>query len=214
MSKLGIYSMKGEAVGDMDVADGLLVQDRGEQAVHDVAVAMQNARRAGTASTKSKGEVAGAGGKPWRQKGTGRARAGYRQSPVWRGGAVAFGPKPRDYGVKVNRKVARLAFKRALSDRVVEGSVKVVDSLELPEIKTKLVADVMKALDVQAPVLIVIDRADRNVGLAARNLPKVEVVCAADLNVYQLLRYPAIVATQAAMKTLTERLQDKAEVTA
>jgi large subunit ribosomal protein L4 len=115
MSKLTIYNMQGAAVGDMDVDAGLLVLKKGTQAVHDVIVNGLARGRAGTASTLAKGEVAGSNKKPWRQKGTGRARAGYRQSPVWRGGGVAFGPHPRRYGGKVNRKVAKLAFQRAFS---------------------------------------------------------------------------------------------------
>ena len=116
MSKINVYNAKGEATGEVEIADERLVLDRGGQAVKDVVTATLNARRAGTASTLGKGEVAGSNRKPWRQKGTGRARAGLRQSPVWRGGGVAMGPKPRDYGVKVNRKVAQLAFRHALSD--------------------------------------------------------------------------------------------------
>lgn len=214
MSKLNVYDMKGASVGDYDVADTLLVLDRGEAAVHEAVVALTAGRRAGTAATKSKGMVAGSNKKPWRQKGTGRARAGYRQSPVWRGGGVAFGPHPRRYDKKLNAKVARLAFRRALSDKVAGGAVKVVDALELEAAKTRQVVAVLSALGVQGPALLAVERVDATLALAARNLPRVEVACARDLNVYQLLRYPVVVATRSAMEILKGRLADRAEVAA
>jgi len=206
MSKLTVYSMDGASVGDMDVADELISLDKGAQAVHDVVVAQAANSRAGTASTKSKGEVSGTGAKPWRQKGTGRARAGYRQSPVWRGGAVAFGPKPRDYGKKVNKKVARLAFRRAFAESVDAGQVKVIDKLELAEPKTRLMAALMKALEVQGPALLVVDEVTPNVAFAARNLARVELTRAADVSVTQLVRYPHVILTKAAMDRVTGRL--------
>ncbi len=206
MSKLDVYDAQGSSVGEYDVADSLLVLDRGEQAVHEVVVAMNAGRRAGNASTKCKGEVAGSNRKPWRQKGTGRARAGYRQSPIWRGGAVAFGPRPRSFAKKVNRKVARLAFRRALSQKLDDGEVKILDELKLAEGRTKLFAALMKALEIKGAALFVVDEPDANLLLAARNVPRVEVVCARDLNVYQLLRYPQVVASKSAMEVLTQRL--------
>ena len=206
MSTLTVYDMKGGEVGGLDVDAGLLVTDRGEEALRDVLRAYQAGQRAGTASTLSKGEVAGSNKKPWRQKGTGRARAGYRQSPVWRGGAVAFGPHPRSYAVKVNRKVARLAFRRALSERIVEGAVKVVDALAASEPKTRPFAELLKGLGVNGPALIVLEGRDANVERSARNLDRVEVVTASDVHAYHLVRYPAIVASRGAMKILEARL--------
>ena len=173
-------------------------------------VAHRAAKRAGTASTKSKGEVAGSNKKPWRQKGTGRARAGYRQSPVWRGGGVAFGPKPRDYSKKMNRKVARLAFRRAFSEKLTAGQVKVVDNLTVDEAKTKAFVAMMKALGIERKVLVVVDTADDKLLLAARNISGVEVVKAAEASVYQLLRYPEIVVDRAGMDILMARLESKA----
>jgi large subunit ribosomal protein L4 len=206
MSKLSVYDMKGASVGDCEVADSLLVLDKGDQAVQDVVVALMASRRAGTACTKSKGEVAGSGRKPWRQKGTGRARAGYRQSPVWRGGSVVFGPKPRDYRKKVNKKVARLAFRRAFSEKVAAGEIKVVESLSVDEPKTRLVTALLKALQVSAPVLFVIDEVQSNFALAARNIQGLEMVRASDVNVYQLLRYPNVVVSGPAMDKISGRL--------
>ena len=207
MGKLTVYDKTGASVGEIEIADALLVLDKGEQAVHEVIVAHQAARRAGTASTLSKGEVAGSNKKPWRQKGTGRARAGYRQSPVWRGGGIAFGPKPRQYNKKVNRKVGQLAFRRVLSDLIAGDAVKVVDELTVTEPRTKQMTALMKALGVSAPVLFVPDKADRNLGLAARNVPRVEVAAAKDVNVYQLVRYPVLVVSRAGMAVLQTRME-------
>lgn len=208
MSKLKLYDMNGAESGDLELSDDLLVLGVGDQAVHDVVVATRNAARQGSASSKHKGEVAGSNKKPWRQKGTGRARAGYRQSPVWRGGAAAFGPKPRSYAVKVNKKVGRLAFRRAFSEKVLLNQVMMLDSLEIAEPKTKLFKDLLKSLKITTPVLIILDTIDTNVGLAARNIPKVQVRRASDLSVYELLRYPQVIMTKAGLEVIKERLAD------
>lgn len=209
MSKLKIYDMKGAKVGDLDIADNLLVLDKGSQAVHDVVVAYQAGQRAGTASTLRKGEVAGSNKKPWRQKGTGRARAGYRQSPIWRGGAVAFGPHPRSYARKMNKKVARLAFRRAFSEKVSAGEVRILDELALSEAKTRLFASLLKSLQITGPALFMMDKVDKNVALAARNIPDVEVVAVNSVNVYQVLKYPVIVLNKAGMEELKIRLEGR-----
>lgn len=208
MSKLKLYDMNGTESGDLELADELLVLGVGDQAVQDVVVATRNAARQGSASSKHKGEVAGSNKKPWRQKGTGRARAGYRQSPVWRGGAAAFGPKPRSYAVKVNKKVGRLAFRRAFSEKVLTNQIMVLDSLQMAEPKTKLFWDLLKSLKITTPVLIVTDTVDINVRLAARNIPKVKVQRASDVNVYELLRYPQVVITKAGLEIMKQRLVD------
>lgn len=209
MKKLKVYDMKGASVGNYDLADELLVLDKGTQAVHEAVVAHCAHRRAGTASTLRKGEVAGSNKKPWRQKGTGRARAGYRQSPVWRGGSVAFGPHPRDYSRKVNKKVAKLAFRRALSENIAGDGFKVVDEVVLEEGKTRLFKAMMKSLKVSGPVLFVMGKVEKNIELAARNIPNVEVVPAAAVHVYHLLRYPMMVVDRAGMAELTKRLEGK-----
>lgn len=209
MSTIKVFNPAGEAAGDMAFADERLVLDKGEQAVKDVVVAIQNAFRAGTASTLSKGEVRGSNKKPWRQKGTGRARAGLRQSPVWRGGGVAFGPKPRDFSQKINRKVQQLAFTRALSDKIAGGQVKVIEKFNLAEPKTQLLVATLKKLDADNSALVVVDQCDEKVMLAARNLQKVEVVTAAEVDVYSLLLYRTLVATQAGFAALTARMATK-----
>ncbi len=198
--------MSGKAVGDFEIADGLLERTKGTEAVREAIHAYRAARRAGTASTLTKGEVSGSNRKPWRQKGTGRARAGYRQSPVWRGGAVAFGPRPRNYAVKVNRKVARLAFKRAFTDRLESGELKVIDTLSVPEIRTRHVKEMLKALELDKRVVIVTDGVEKDVALSARNIPGVEVIQATWLHPYHLLGSGCILASKAAMDVIQKRL--------
>jgi large subunit ribosomal protein L4 len=209
MSKVPLKNVKGDSVGDYEVADGLLLQDKGAQAVHEAVVAYLAHQRAGTASTKSKSEVAGSGKKPWAQKGSGRARAGYKQSPVWRGGAVAHGPQPRKYKKKVSKKVARLAFRRAFSAKVAQGEVLVIDALQLEAPKTKAFTAVLSNLGLDRGGLFVVDTLQENVNLAARNLKRVEVVTADLVNTYQILRHKQVVITEAGMKVLAARLGEE-----
>jgi large subunit ribosomal protein L4 len=207
MSNVKILDMKGSEVGDYALPTELLELQKGTQAVHDVVVAMQNARRAGTACTLTKGEVAGTGAKPWKQKGTGRARAGYRQSTIWRGGAATFGPRPRYYGSKINKKVAKLAFRRALSEKLNDGEIRVVEQFAMEAAKTKVFASMIDALGVKAPLLLILDEIDPNLARASRNVPLVEVARATDVNVYQLLRYPTVIVNSAGMEQLKTRLE-------
>lgn len=209
MSKVPLKNVKGDSVGDYEVADSLLLQDKGAQAVHEAVVAYLAHQRAGTASTKSKSEVAGSGKKPWAQKGSGRARAGYKQSPVWRGGAVAHGPQPRKYKKKVSKKVARLAFRRAFSAKVAQGEVLVIDALQLDAPKTKTFAAVLSNLGLDRGGLFVVDTLQENVKLAARNLERVEVVTADLVNTYQMLRHKQVIITEAGMKVLSARLGEE-----
>ena len=206
MIKISICNMQGKSVGDMSLDDSWVVEGRGTQAVHDAVVAYQANQRAGSASTLTKGEVAGNGMKPWKQKGTGRARAGYRQSPIWRGGGVVFGPKPRKYTKDMPRKVARLAFRRVFSDKIASGDVIVVDKFEFTEPKTKQFVAVLEKLKVGAKTLIVLDVIGREVELAARNVPGVDLVTPANLNTYKLLHCRKLVVSQAALEQLQKRL--------
>lgn len=206
MSMVKKYNAVGDATGEIEVPAGLLEMEKGAQAVHDAVVALTNARRAGTACTLQKGEVAGSGKKPWKQKGTGRARAGYRQSTVWRGGATTFGPRPRDYAVKVNKKVSKLAFRRALSEALSAGAVRVVEPLSFDAPKTKAFAALLKTQGIRGPVLVVVDTVEPGLALSARNVPRVELVRAVDVNVYQLLRYPVVLANSAGLEQLMARL--------
>ena len=206
MSKLPLKSISGDSIGDYEVADNLLVLDKGGQAVHEAVVAYNAHQRAGTASTKSKSNVSGTGAKPWKQKGLGRARAGYKQSPVWRGGAVAHGPHPRKYTKKVGKKVGRLAFQRAFSAKVDQGEITVIENLALATPKTKEFATVLKNLGLDRGALFIVDVNNDNVLLSARNIPRVEVVTAALANTYQLLRYKNVIVTKAGMEALENRL--------
>ncbi len=206
MSKIPLRNIKGDEVGAYALADSLLVKDKGLQAMHDSVVAYMAAQRSGTASTLNKGEVAGSNKKPWRQKGLGRARAGYRQSPVWRGGGVAFGPRPRSYRKKMTKKAARLGFCRAFSEKVAANEVIVLDELKLASAKTKDFAVMLKKLGAENGALVLMDRVEENVRRASGNIPRVEVCEARNVNTYQLLRYPVIVATKSGMAELEKRL--------
>ncbi len=211
MSTIKVYNSAGAAAGDVTVADNLLVLDRGEQAVKDAVTAVMNGLRAGTASTLTKGEVAGSGKKPWKQKGTGRARVGTKRNPVWRGGGVAFGPKPRSYSLKVNRKVAQLAFARALSEKLNNGSTLVIEKFEFPAPKTKQMAETLKKLNIERTCLIVLgdEEIDENVFLSATNLQQVDVCFASEVDTYLLLRYRNMLATRQGFDALVARLPKK-----
>jgi large subunit ribosomal protein L4 len=181
--------------------------EKGRQAVHDVVVALRANRRRGTASTKTKAEVRLSGAKPWRQKGTGRARAGYKSSPVWVGGGVAFGPHPRDYSKKVPKKVKTLAFRKALSERVLAGDVLLVEDFKVNEPKTKqfltLIADTAENA---RKMLIVAAGFDEKTYLAARNVRDTLLARAAEVNTEQLLIFDKVIVTRGALATLSERL--------
>ena len=191
---------------DINVDQSLLVTDKGEQAVKDAVTAIRNAMRAGTACTTGKGEVAGSNKKPWKQKGTGNARAGFRQSPVWRGGGVAHGPKPRDYEQKLNKKVWALAFKRALSDKIVAGDVIVVNEFAFEAPKTKLMAALLKDLGVDRSAVIVQKEVDDTVLLVTSNLPRIDYSTAQALDVYTLMVSRKIVCDQAGFDALMARM--------
>src|SRR5262245_1268352 len=173
--KLTVKDLQGNQQGEIEINLPLVDGGRGTQAVHDTVVAYQAAQRMGTAHTKTMGEVAGSGKKPWRQKGTGRARAGSFASPLWRGGGVVFGPKPRDFGKKVNARTRQLALRKALSERLKAGDVVVVSDLKLESHKTKDIVGVLSALELKGSALIVAQATDRNLTLASRNLRNVSV---------------------------------------
>ena len=206
--KLPVVTMSGQANGEVEFADGLLIKDgKGTQAVHDTVTAYMANQRLGTASTKQISEVHGSGKKPWKQKGTGRARAGSFASPLWRGGGVVFGPKPRDYTINVPKKVKALAFRKALSERLLAGDIVVVDELKLASHKTKEFASIVAKIGAKnAPTLVVTDQVDGNLRLASRNMPNVQVEPADSVNVYELLRFEKIVTTKAGLEKLGARV--------
>jgi large subunit ribosomal protein L4 len=178
---------------------------RGTQAVHDVVVAMRAARRSGTANTKTKAQVNLSGAKPWRQKGTGRARAGYKSSPIWRGGGVVFGPKPRDYSKKVPKSVRKLAFQKALSSRIAAGDVLTIDTFTVKELKTKSFVELVKKQTDARKVLLISDSFDETTYKAARNVRPVLLTNARDVNTEQLLAFDKILVTNKALEQLAER---------
>ena len=207
--KLLIKDLNGNASGEIDVAFEVIANGRGTQAVHDTVVAYMAGRRSGTASAKTMGEVAGTGKKPWRQKGTGRARAGSFQSPLWRGGGVVHGPKPRDFSKKVNKKVSRLALRKALSERLNAGDVQVVADLKLAQPKTKEFLAVQRTLGVDGhTVLFVLDGADESFERASRNVVGVGIAHAASVNTYELLRYDKLVFTREAFVRVSCRFSE------
>lgn len=209
MSKIKTYGLKGEASGEKEIADGVLELKRGAQAVADVVTAYRAGLRAGTASTKTRANVSGGGAKPFKQKGTGRARRGSSRSPVLRGGGVVFGPHPRDFSKKVNKKTAALAFKRVLSDKIAEGALSVVEGLADVEPKTRAVAAMLKKVAPGKAVLLVTAESSKNLNLAARNIPGVEVTTAAQANTYQVSRYPVVLADAAGLEALQKRISEE-----
>ncbi|HZV33188.1 MAG TPA: 50S ribosomal protein L4 [Verrucomicrobiae bacterium] len=204
--KLKIQDIKGQSAGELEVKFPLIENGKGTQAVHDTVVAYNAAQRSGTACTKNVGEVAGTNKKPWKQKGTGRARAGSFQSPLWRGGGVVFGPKPRDFSKKVSRSTRQLALRKALSERLHSGDVVVVDDLKLDTPKTKDFIGVLSSLKLDGSTLIVAHEANKNLSLASRNVRNVKLTTSDELNTYEILRSDKLVFTRGAFEKVEERL--------
>jgi large subunit ribosomal protein L4 len=204
--KISIKDIKGKSQGELEVKFELVEGGKGTQAVHDTVVAYRAAQRMGTACTKNVGEVSGTNKKPWRQKGTGRARAGSFQSPLWVGGGVVFGPKPRDFSKKVNSKTRQLALRKALSERLKAGDVVVVDDLKLASPKTKDFVGVLSALDLKGTALIVSQDVDKNLSLASRNVANVTLATSDSLNTYDVLRSDKLVFTRGAFEKIEARL--------
>lgn len=183
----------------------IIENGRGTQAVHDAVVAMQANRRTGSACTKTKAEVAYSGKKPWRQKGTGRARAGFKSSVVWRGGGVVFGPKPRDYSKKLPKAVKRLAFRKAFSSRILAGDVLVIDEIAMEKPRTKQFVEAVRNHTDSPKVLVVAPSFSEPTYKSARNVENVLLMTADELNTEHLLRYDKILVARSALQTLAER---------
>jgi len=204
--KISVKNSQGKAAGELEVRFTLIEDGKGTQAVHDTVVAYRAAQRSGTACTKTVGEVAGSNKKPWRQKGTGRARAGSFRSPLWAGGGVVFGPKPRDFSKKVNARTKQLALRKALSERLKAGDVVVVDDLKLDSPRTKEFIGVIAALELKGTTLVVATGADKNLTLASRNLPNVALTTSESLNTYDVLRPDKLLFTRGAFEKVEARL--------
>ena len=203
MANVSVYNMGGQEVGTMEVSDVVFAADIKENLVHLAVVQHLNAKRQGTQKAKTRAEVSGGGRKPWRQKGTGHARQGSTRSPQWTGGGVVFAPVPRDYSFKLNKKEKRAALKSALSSRVQDGKLIVVDELKLDEIKTKQFANIMSNLKVEK-ALVVLSERNENVVMSARNLPAVKTALTNTINVYDILKYNTLVLTKDAVKSIEE----------
>ncbi|WP_307265487.1 50S ribosomal protein L4 [Oligosphaera ethanolica] len=203
---LPVKTMTGADGATVDIQESWLERIKGEQAVKDSVVAFLARMRSGTAATKTRGLVSGGGSKPWRQKGTGRARSGSSRSPVWRGGGTVFGPQPRSYEKKVNMKVEKLALRRAFTDRIDEGEVILVDELSFATPKTKEMTKFLAAVGAGDNVLVIVDDYSENVELAVRNLPKVLLLPASAVNTYWMLLFKKVVITNAGLEALGQRL--------
>jgi len=204
--KIKVQDIKGNSQGEFDVKFPIIENGKGTQAVHDTVTAFRAGQRSGTACTKNVGEVAGTNKKPWKQKGTGRARAGSFRSPLWRGGGVVFGPRPRDFSKKVSHSTKQLSLRKALSERLSAGDVVVVSDLKVSSPKTKEFVGILASLKLEGTVLIVTHELDQNLILAGRNVETVEITAADSLNTYQTLRVDKLVFTRGAFEKIEARL--------
>ena len=204
MPKVDVYDIKGRKVSDIELADSVFGIEPNENIVHAVLVNYLANQRQGTQSTKTRAEVRGGGKKPWRQKGTGRARQGSIRAPQWIKGGIALGPKPRSYKYTVNKKEKRLAIKSVLSSKVIEKELTVVDKLELKEIKTKSMVKALTALKVEGKTLIIVPEKNTNVVMSARNIEGVKTITANNINVFDLLKYNNLILPVDTVKKLEE----------
>ena len=203
MANVAVYNMEGKEVGTIDLSDAVFGVEVNEHLVHMAVVQQLANKRQGTQKAKTRSEVSGGGRKPWRQEGTGHARQGSTRAPQWTGGGVVFAPVPRDYSFKLNKKEKRAALKSALTSRVQENKLIVVDELKFDEIKTKNFKQVMDNLKV-VKGLVVINENDKNVVMSAKNLAKVNTTLTSTLNVYDIMKAGTVVLTKDAVKTIEE----------
>ena len=204
MPKVDVYDIKGKKVSDIELAESVFGIEPNENIVHAVLVNHLANQRQGTQSTKTRSEVSGGGKKPWRQKGTGRARQGSIRAPQWIKGGIALGPKPRSYKYTVNKKERRLAIKSLLSSKVIEKELTVVDKLELAEIKTKSMVKAFNDLKVEGKTLVIIPEKNLNVQASAKNIEGVKTILVNTINIYDLLKYTNLVLTLDTVKKLEE----------
>ena len=204
MPKIDVYDLKGKKVSDIELADSIFGIEPNENIVHAVLVNYLANQRQGTQSTKTRAEVSGGGKKPWRQKGTGRARQGSIRAPQWIKGGIALGPKPRSYKYSVNKKEKRLAIKSILSSKVLEKELTVVDKLEMKEIKTKTMVKALADLKVEGKTLIVLPENNKNVLMSSRNIEGVKTIVANNINVFDLLKYTNLILSVDTVKKLEE----------
>ena len=203
MANVSVYNIEGKEVGTIDLNDAVFGVEVNEHLVHMAVVSQLANNRQGTQKAKTRSEVSGGGRKPWRQKGTGHARQGSTRAPQWTGGGIVFAPKPRDYSFKMNKKEKRIALLSALSSKVAESKIVVLDEFKLDEIKTKKFVEVMNNLKVEN-ALVVLEGENKNVVLSGRNIPSVKVTATNEINTYDVLKYTTLVVTKAAVEKLEE----------
>ncbi|AWY97218.1 MAG: 50S ribosomal protein L4 [Blautia sp.] len=203
MANVSVYNMEGKEVGTMELNDAVFGVEVNDHLVHLAVVRQLANNRQGTQKAKTRSEVSGGGRKPWRQKGTGHARQGSTRAPQWTGGGVVFAPTPRDYSVKMNKKERRLALKSALTSRVQENKLIVLDELKLDEVKTKAMQNVLNNLNVSKAMVVLADN-DANVVLSARNIPGVITALPNTINVYDVLKYNTVILTKASAAAIEE----------
>ena len=203
MASVKVYDIEGKEVETLELNDAVFGVEINEHIMHKAVVGQLANNRQGTQSAKTRSEVSGGGRKPWRQKGTGHARQGSTRSPQWTGGGVVFAPKPRDYSFKMNKKEKRIALLSALSSKVADNKIVVLDAFNLDEVKTKKFAEVMSNLKVDK-ALVVIEGENKNVVLSGRNIPSVKVTATNEINTYDVLKYTTLVVTKAAVEKLEE----------
>ena len=203
MANVSVYNIEGKEVGSIELNDAVFGVEVNEHLVHMAVVNQLANDRQGTQSAKTRSEVSGGGRKPWRQKGTGHARQGSTRAPQWTGGGIVFAPKPRDYSFKMNKKEKRIALLSALSSKVAESKIVVLDEFKLDEIKTKKFVEVMNNLKVEN-ALVVLEGENKNVVLSGRNIPSVKVTATNEINTYDVLKYTTLVVTKAAVEKLEE----------
>ena len=206
MANVTLYKQDGSENGTVDLNDAIWAIEPNENVVFDAVIMQRASLRQGTSKVKNRHEVSGGGRKPWRQKGTGRARQGSIRSPQWRGGGIVFGPHPRSYSYTINKKVRRLAIKSVLSQKVLDKALVVVDSFAFDAPKTKAFAASLAALNVNEKALVVLEDGNDNAALAARNLPNVKVVAADGINVLDVVNYNKLILTQSALQKIEEAL--------
>ncbi len=203
MPKVDLLNKEGKKVGDIELADSIFAVEVNEDVLHDVVVNYLANQRQGTQSTKTRSEVTGGGKKPWKQKGTGRARQGSIRAPQWIKGGIALGPKPRCYKYTLNKKVRRLALKSALSSKVADNQIIVLDELNFDEIKTKNMAKVLENLKVNKALVVLADK-NFNVEASTRNIPNVKAALVNTINTYDILKYENVILTKAAVEKIEE----------
>ena len=204
MPKVSVYNIEGKKVSDIDLKEEIFGIEPNEAIIHSVLVNFQANQRQGTQSTKTRAEVRGGGRKPWRQKGTGRARQGSIRAPQWIKGGIALGPKPRSYKYTLNKKEKRLAIRSVLSSKVLENELTVVDKLELKEIKTKAMVKAFADLKIEGKTLVILPEKNLNVQASTNNIEGAKVILANEINIYDLLRYNNLVLTLDTVKKLEE----------